>query len=355
MPWRSAPRHSRCTPIALVPRSSTNRSSLPAWFSRRSSRPTTVASRPTCTTMPSCALRSACPPRRTSPPCRRRADACCAYPKPADYSPPRFAASSNAAARSSGWLSTRRGWTAVNAVPTTSAAATAPQKQYQTVAYSRFAKLESAFDCPSHLMVGVLVGRGPRPDVDRFRPLLDDCLLRVRLGDVLADAGYDSEPNHRYARQQHRVRSFIPASIGRRSPRPPSGRYRRRMRQRLDKHYGRYGQRWQAETGISMLKRRLTSTVNGRSYWSQCRELLLVAITYNIMLLYVTTGFLQSSPDTFSPQAIRGAIPGAEPPRAGAKYSSLSSGRSGMILTARWPLSFLDPRDGVSANQTDHP
>jgi hypothetical protein len=167
-------------------------------------------------------------------------------------------------------------------------------KQYQTVAYSRFAKLESAFDCPSHLMVGVLVGRGPRPDVDRFRPLLDDCLSRVRLGDVLADAGYDSEPNHRYARQQHRVRSFIPASIGRPSPKPPSGPYRRRMRQRLDKDYGRYGQRWQAETGFSMLKRRLTSTVYGRSYWSQCHELLLLAITYNIMLLYVTTGFLQS-------------------------------------------------------------
>jgi hypothetical protein len=45
------------------------------------------------------------------------------------------------------------------------------------------------------------------------------------------------------------------------------------MRQRLDKDDGRYGQRWQAETGFSMLKRRLTSTVNGRSYWSQCREL----------------------------------------------------------------------------------
>ncbi|HEV3385728.1 MAG TPA: hypothetical protein VG097_13010, partial [Gemmata sp.] len=46
--------------------------------------------------------------------------------------------------------------------------------------------------------------------------------------------------------------------------------------------------------GFSMIKRRITDTVQGRSYWSQCRELWLLAITYNLMLLYATTGFLQS-------------------------------------------------------------
>jgi hypothetical protein len=167
-------------------------------------------------------------------------------------------------------------------------------KQWQTVTYSRYAKLEAAFDCSSHLLVGVLVGRGPRVDVDRFRPLLDETLSRVRLGAALADAGYDSEPNHRHAREQCGVQSFIPATIGRPTTKPPAGRYRRQMKQRLNKRYGQYGQRWQAETGFSMLKRRLGSTVNGRRYWSQCRELLLLAITYNIMLLYVLAGFLQS-------------------------------------------------------------
>jgi hypothetical protein len=34
-----------------------------------------------------------------------------------------------------------------------------------------------------------------------------------------------------------------------------------------------------------MFKRRLGSEVHARRYWSQCRELLLMAITYNIMLL----------------------------------------------------------------------
>jgi len=159
------------------------------------------------------------------------------------------------------------------------------KKQYQTVTYSRFAKLEAAFDCATHLMLGVLVGRGPRPDADRFVPLLGAALGNVRVTAALADAGYDSEPNHVYAREECGVRSFIPAAIGRPTAKPPAGRYRRRMKQRLDKRYGRYGQRAQAESGWSMFKRRLGAVVQARGYWGQCRALLLMAITYNVMLL----------------------------------------------------------------------
>lgn len=158
-------------------------------------------------------------------------------------------------------------------------------KQWQTVSYSRYAKLEAAFDCDSHLMIGVLASRGPRPDTNRFVPLLDATLANVRVDSALADAGYDSEPNHRHARERRGVRSFMPATHGRPTAKLPSGRYRRRMKQRLNKDYGSYGQRSQAESGFSMFKRRLGSTVNGRSYWSQCRDLFLMAITYNIMLL----------------------------------------------------------------------
>lgn len=158
-------------------------------------------------------------------------------------------------------------------------------KQWQTVSYSRYAKLEAAFDCESHLMIGVLASRGPQPDTNRFVPLLDATLATVGVDSMLADAGYDSEPNHRYARERRGVRSFIPAKHGRPTAKLPTGRYRRRMKQRLNKHYGHYGQRSQAECGFSMFKRRLGSSVNGRSYWSQCRDIFLMAITYNIMLL----------------------------------------------------------------------
>lgn len=158
-------------------------------------------------------------------------------------------------------------------------------KRWQTVVYSYYAKLEAAFDCRSHLMVGMLASRGPRPDTDRFVPLLDAALSNVGIDAALADAGYDSEANHRHARLRRGVRSFIPAKIGRPTSKLPSGLYRRRMKQRLNKRYGHYGQRSQAECGFSMFKRRLGSVVHGRSYWSQCRDLWLMGITYNIMLI----------------------------------------------------------------------
>lgn len=157
-------------------------------------------------------------------------------------------------------------------------------KRWQTVAYSRYAKLEAAFDCRTHLMIGVLVGRGPKTDTNRFVPLLDATLGNVKVGSALADAGYDSEANHVYARRTRGVRSVIPAKIGRPTSKPPSGRHRRRMKQRLDKRYGHYGQRWQAETGFSMFKRRIGDVVYARSYWTQCEELFLKAITFNLML-----------------------------------------------------------------------
>jgi Transposase DDE domain len=153
------------------------------------------------------------------------------------------------------------------------------------VFYRRYAKLELATDCATHLILAALAGRGPRVDVDRFVPLLNQTLSRILLDSALADAGYDSEANHRYARETCGVRSFIPALHGRPTQKPPSGRYRRQMKQRLDKDFGRYGQRWQVETVCSMIKRRLSTYVAARSHWGRCRELMLLIVTHNTMIL----------------------------------------------------------------------
>lgn len=88
----------------------------------------------------------------------------------------------------------------------------------------------------------------------------------------------------------------------------PTGRYRRVMKQRLTKSYCHYGQRWQVETVFSMLKRRLGSAVSGRSYWSQCRDLLLRVLTHNVMIRYLEIFYralptpllcVESQPDHF--------------------------------------------------------
>lgn len=157
-------------------------------------------------------------------------------------------------------------------------------KTWQVTTYRHFGKLELAVNCDSHEILAALPARGPRVDVDRFVPLLDETLQRVGVGTVLADAGYDSEPNHRYARETCGVRSVMPAKLGRPTTKPPRGRYRRRMKQRLDKHYCQYGQRWQVETVISMIKRRLSAVLYARSYWAQCREMMLLVLTYGLML-----------------------------------------------------------------------
>jgi hypothetical protein len=163
---------------------------------------------------------------------------------------------------------------------------------WQTTRYTRYAKLELA--CVSqdrdqrlrHLIIAAVPSRGPRPDVDRFVLLLEQALSRVGVDVAQADAGYDSEPNHSHARDERGVKTAIPAEAGRPSKSGvPSGRYRRLMKRRLDKHYLKYGQRWQAETVMSMVKRRLGSFVAGRSYWSQCRDLMLLALTHNCMIV----------------------------------------------------------------------
>ena len=161
----------------------------------------------------------------------------------------------------------------------------ATNKRWQRVTYRHYAKLELAVDTVNHVILAALTGRGPRPDTDRYVPLLKATQENVGVDATLADAGYDSEPNHRYAREQQGVRSFMPATIGRPTDKPPTGRYRRQMKQRLNKHYGGYGQRWQVECTNSMIKRRLTATVAARSYWGQCRELLLIVLTYQCMLV----------------------------------------------------------------------
>jgi len=165
------------------------------------------------------------------------------------------------------------------------------EKPRQSTRYKRFAKLGVVVDCATHLILAAEAGRGPRPDVDRFVPLLEQALGRVRIGKHYGDAGYDSEPNHRYARQTRGVRSYMPATLGRRPKdgKKLSGYWRRLMARKLATWLGRfiagYGQRWQVETVMSMLKRRQGSAVNGRTHWSRCRDLALMVVTHNLMLV----------------------------------------------------------------------
>jgi hypothetical protein len=60
-----------------------------------------------------------------------------------------------------------------------------------------------------------------------------------------------------------------------------------------------YRQRAQIETLMSMIKRRQGGHVGGRSFWSQCRDLRLLALTHNVLLLVLGWVFYRAAPALF--------------------------------------------------------
>lgn len=149
-------------------------------------------------------------------------------------------------------------------------------------------KLSIAVCTRSHLILSARVRTGMGSDCGDFEPLLYDAWRRhPRLGTVLADAGYDSESNHRIARRDMKVRSLIKTGAGRPSEKPPSGYYRRLMKKQLrgSQRGKKYAQRAQSETANSMMKRNLGDSLRSRSPRARQNEQLLRVLTHNIALL----------------------------------------------------------------------
>lgn len=139
-------------------------------------------------------------------------------------------------------------------------------------------------DCKTHLIVRFRPGTGPTNDSPDLKKLLPTPLLHIST--LVADAGYDGEPNHKFLRDDLKIKSFIPPTRGRPTTKTPTGYYRAHMK----KYFKRtlkptYGQRWQVETAFSMLKRNLTSALSARSYWARARELALFVLAHNFAIL----------------------------------------------------------------------
>ena len=145
----------------------------------------------------------------------------------------------------------------------------------------RFPKAGFICDCRSHLMLAVVPGRGPRADDKHFKRALQRVSGQVRIETLLADAGYDSESLHVHARGAHGAKTIIPPTRGRPTDKLPKSKWRKRMATHFD--HQKYGQRWQIETVISMIKRQLGSALRSRKTRTQNRETHLRAITHNVM------------------------------------------------------------------------
>jgi hypothetical protein len=154
---------------------------------------------------------------------------------------------------------------------------------WQTTTYRRYPKLSVVCDCNTHLILSSVPRRGPCPDVAQLLTTLAPAIQHTRIHRLVADAGYDSEANHRVLREQLGIDSIIPARHGRPTDKLPATKYRRLMKQDFDKVT--YGQRWQAETVFSMIKRNFGDVVYARTYWAQCREMMLLVLTHNIAVI----------------------------------------------------------------------
>jgi hypothetical protein len=152
--------------------------------------------------------------------------------------------------------------------------------------YAHFPKVVFVVDCKSHMILSAVPGRGPATDLVQFGRAFSQAIHRARIEVLLADADFDAEWLH-VAVRSHGVRTIIPPTRGRPSERPPAGRWRRAMKQRFSRLKPTYGQRWQVETTNSMIKRRLGSALRARVEENQFREIILRAMTHNVMIVRV--------------------------------------------------------------------
>jgi transposase len=163
---------------------------------------------------------------------------------------------------------------------------------WKTVTYSHYPKLAIVCRTDDHFILAFSSRRGPKPDIDEFKELIAVAARRVKLRCIVADAGYDSESNHQFARETLASRSIFPAKHGRPTNKPATGKYRRLMQVRFDQKT--YRKRVQVETVVSMIKRRLGNHVRARSRWGKVRELALVVLTHNLMILWCSILFYRA-------------------------------------------------------------
>jgi hypothetical protein len=133
-----------------------------------------------------------------------------------------------------------------------------------------------------------VANQGPYPDHREFEPAVTKAYALQPFGQLLADAGYESEAAHQLCRERLGVISIIPTTYRGRSrldgrQRVMTGDYRKRLHRRFPKKA--FGQRWQAESAFSQDKRRFGSAVAGRTYHSRCRNLRLRVLVHNAAII----------------------------------------------------------------------
>ena len=133
---------------------------------------------------------------------------------------------------------------------------------------SRYPKLSVVGDTANHLILGVGIDRGPKPDLSEARPTVRETLCPTTVGGPAGRSrAIEAEDFHRSVGTNWAFAASFPTTDRGRPrpdgrPRPVRGRYRQLMKSHFPKVL--YGQRWQVETIFSMLKRNFGSALRAR-------------------------------------------------------------------------------------------
>src|SRR5271170_1053881 len=145
--------------------------------------------------------------------------------------------------------------------------------------HRRWLKWVIVVDVQQQILLAQRAHQGPGSDVRFLPPLLEVAARGAPIRRVLADAEFDSEPNHQHIRQCLGAQSIIPAK--RRGV--PNGEIRNLMFRRFPAKP--YRQRVKIETTFSAVKRKLSSRAPGRSLSIQIRQALLLGLAFNLYRL----------------------------------------------------------------------
>jgi hypothetical protein len=137
------------------------------------------------------------------------------------------------------------------------------------------------------MLVAQLVRPGPCGDFSDLVPLAESANSLLPFDRLLADAGYDSEANHRFCREVLGVESLIRAKARRSKTLVAKTPYRKEMCRALGEPGDpvlreQYGQRWKAETVMSVVKRKWGESLSARRDELQKAQVLLRGVTYNL-------------------------------------------------------------------------
>jgi hypothetical protein len=136
-------------------------------------------------------------------------------------------------------------------------------------------------DLDQQFLLSQIARRGPWNDCANLPVVVETASQQTRIGQVPADAEFDSERNHTYIRRELGAQSVIPAKRGKKTWRihGVQAEMRRAFPRRL------YRRRALIESLFSSVKRKLSARAPGRSLHTQKRQALLLGLSFNLYRL----------------------------------------------------------------------